>query len=781
MTKQLTIVSCCMGGNQVTAIDLIKPIADKLGMNFITISEWPTHDILWTHDTWLSELAKADIVVCCQRPTQPAKSGSRVTQAQSLGIPVCASPMLAYKQAIVHGETGFICDTLEEWSTCLTLLRDDADLRKRMGAAAQLAVQNYSIDAVGRQWLNLLEGLSRESCEPPQVDIVIPTWNNLLYLKECIKSIRLNTDWPCNIIVVNSGTDGTNEWLNQHNPDIIAYNHPTRLHFAAAVNMGIRLGKAPYVCILNDDTILAQHWLPALMHEAMKPRVAGVNPWSNCDCGWLHHESPVVGGVQLHPGMSYEQVQRIIPQLYVQRHEKVVTKRDWLAMFCTLIPRYIIDKVGDLDENFKSGCEDVDYCKRILAQFPNHQFVTTFDSWVFHFGGATRKSAENSSYEIHQREDRENQFYLQKKYAENPPQTPLYVNKPIFVLYTGPGWEKWSPKNVDAGGIGGSETCAVYVAREFARRGYQSIVYGDPGSDAGTYDGVEYKPYDQFDLNLDIDILVSSRRPDLFELPVKARKKICWVHDIWVHPDPKAYIFQDKIDQFFVLSPWHQEFFCKHHNIPREKAFITRNAIDLNRFVIPLPRVRGRMIYSSSPDRGLDVLLDCLPLIRRRVPEAHLKVFYGMDNLLKASKIRNNPHELAWIRNLESQLNQPGVEYVGRIGQKELANEFLQAELWAYPTAFTETSCITAIEAMAAGVPVVTSNLAALSTTVGVDGGVLLDGHNASEAYRNSFVELCCYVLGNPDVWQELSARGKRKSSRLGWTNLIDEWMEELK
>lgn len=767
-----------MGGNQAN-VDFLRPIIYKLGMKLVTISEWIGHDIRWDQKTWLAELNKADIVVCAQRHAlQPAKSNNRVTQAQYLGKPVCASPLQAYKEAIVDGETGFICDTPQDWEQRLLELRDNIVLRRSMGNAARESAQkSYSIDAVGGYWLHILSNLAKEACNPPKVDIVIPTWNNLRYLQECVKSIRANTDWPHNIIVVNSGTDDTATWLSQQ-ADIIHTSSTERLHFSAANNTGLKLSKSPYVCLLNDDTIVSKHWLSAMMHEAMKPGIGAVNPFSNCDKGWLHNESWFIDGVSLHPGMSFESVSHIIPGIYTAKHPKLVTHREWVAFFCTVLPREAIDQVGWLDENFKSGCEDLDYCKR-LAKL-GYKFVTTDDAVVFHFGGSTRKNAESLSFERHHHEDRTNQDYLKAKYQNSMTDLQQMKSKPVFVLYTGPGWEKWSPQNLNAGGIGGSETCAIHVAKEFAKRGYQSVVYGDPGHAVGFHDGVEYLPHEKFDRSRPIDILISSRKPELFQSPVNAKKKICWVHDIFVHPDPNANIFADKIDKFFVLSPWHQEFFCRHHRLPTSKTYLTRNGIDLNRFSKKLPKMRGRMIYSSSPDRGLDVLLDCMPKIRARVPEAHLKVFYGFDNWKLAIQSRNNPHEVAWMKRIESQLNQPGVEYVGRVDQNRLADEFLQAELWGYCTGFTETSCITAMEAMASGTPVVTSNLAALSTTVGVDGGILIDGDNKSEAYQHAFVEVCSRVLTDYNMWLELSARGKRKAATLSWSSVVDEWLKEL-
>lgn len=422
--SKLKVMSCSMGGN-VQNVDFLRPIIDSLGMSLTVISEWPQHDIRWHRDTWLEHLAKADIVVCPQRHTlQPAKSNNRVTQAQALGKPVLASPLQAYCEAIVHGETGYLCVVPEQWAHYLQLLRDDPRLRKKIGKAGQQSARKrYSIDVIGQQWLNLLKQVSTSAANPPAVDVIIPTWNNLPYLQECINSIKVNTDWPCNIIVVNSGTDDTANWLGRYHPDVVVHNHSERLHFSAANNIGLRLAKNPYVCFLNDDTIVAQHWLPALMHEAMKPDVAGVNPFSNCDMGWLHNEQVNVGGVNLHPGMTLQTIKPIIPQLYTQRHNKVVTDRDWLAFFCTLMPRAVIDQVGELDEDFKSGCEDLDYCIRVKKHNPKYRFVTTFDSFVFHFGGATRKNSEKFDKRIHELEDHENQQLVKRKHQELNPKT----------------------------------------------------------------------------------------------------------------------------------------------------------------------------------------------------------------------------------------------------------------------------------------------------------------------------------------------------------------------
>ena len=800
---RVRVVWCGMGGNAKNC-DFLRPIMDELGMEFMTISEWSDATRPWKADRWLEDLADADIVIAPQRvQLQPCKSNTKATQAMSLGLPVVASPLTAYDEAIIEGETGFICRTPEDWKTALTALRDDQSLRERIGQAAKKAVEKeYSPDAITRAWISVLEALCLENCNPPAVDIIIPTYNNLEYLKACVESIRKNTDWPYNLIIVDSGTDGTADWIRQE-PQIFAWHHSdTRLHFSEANNVGLRLGKAPFVCLLNDDTIVSQGWLTGLMHEAMKPGVGAVGPFSNCDQTWLHNDRITVGDRDLHPGMSMDQVRDILPAIQTFRRPKTIHPREWLAFYCTLLPRQVVSEIGLLDEDFKSGCEDRDYCYRI--EKAGYRFLQTYDSWVFHFGGRTRTITKTENAERHIAEDAYNYDVLNRKHPgsmKQPvsaprPQTapvsapvPTASRKPVFVLYTGGAWERWSPRNVDGEGIGGSETCAVHVAREFARQGWRSIVFGDCAGFEGEYDGVQYVDHAKFvDFvrNETMDFFVSSRRPEAFSVPIRAARTACWVHDIWLDRNPNADLHVDQVGKFLVLSPWHRDFFLKHHRgVPPEKLHITRDVIDLSRYADRVRKAPGRLVYSSSPDRGLDCLMDLLPSIQQEVPDTELHVFYGFHNWETSARQRGDQALLQRIEALKQRLaSQRGVVFRGRVGQRDLAREQMKAEVFAYPTWFTETFCITAAEHMAAGAAVVTTDVAALPTTVG-DAGVIVPvphdtfdcGLTDDPTFRTRFVEECIRALTDAKHREDLAERGRQKAKGYGIEGIVDEWL----
>lgn len=100
----------------------------------------------------------------------------------------------------------------------------------------------------------------------PVFSIIIPSWNNLPYLKVCVDSIRKNSAYPHQIIVhVNEGTDGTLEWVQNEGLD---YTFSERnIGVCQACNMMRTRVKTDYIFYLNDDMYLLPGWDTALMDE----------------------------------------------------------------------------------------------------------------------------------------------------------------------------------------------------------------------------------------------------------------------------------------------------------------------------------------------------------------------------------------------------------------------------------------------------------------------------------------------------------------------------------
>lgn len=99
--------------------------------------------------------------------------------------------------------------------------------------------------------------------------IVVPTWNNLDYLKLCIASIEENSAYAHEIIVhVNEDADGTLAWVREK-----GYRHsfaPKNLGVAVSVNLAASLATKPWLLYLNDDMWVCPGWDTALVAEIEK-------------------------------------------------------------------------------------------------------------------------------------------------------------------------------------------------------------------------------------------------------------------------------------------------------------------------------------------------------------------------------------------------------------------------------------------------------------------------------------------------------------------------------
>jgi len=89
--------------------------------------------------------------------------------------------------------------------------------------------------------------------------ILVPTWNNLEYLKLCVMSIRKNSALPYQLLVhVNEGTDGTREWLES---EAIQYTFSDRnLGVCMSLNEVAMHATQPWIAYLNDDMYCCPGW-----------------------------------------------------------------------------------------------------------------------------------------------------------------------------------------------------------------------------------------------------------------------------------------------------------------------------------------------------------------------------------------------------------------------------------------------------------------------------------------------------------------------------------------
>lgn len=349
-----------------------------------------------------------------------------------------------------------------------------------------------------------------------------------------------------------------------------------------------------------------------------------------------------------------------------------------------------------------------------------------------------------------------------------------------IVMWIGPAIEAWDPLSPNTKGVGGSETACIEVCKNLAHMGHKVTVYGCCPDSEGIYDGVVYKHFERLrDEAINCDVFISSRAPSIMAAnKVRAKLSLLWVHDIHVGPpSPDLDRWLLKFDRILCLSQWHKQFFLSvYPGLHPDRVVVTRNGIDPKRFAQALPKT-NRAIFSSSPNRGLDTLLVNWPFVRQKVPDAELHVYYGFDVWEAFARGRNDPAELADIQRyktaLENAVRGGGVFWHGRVDQRTLAEAFLRSKVWAYPTNFSETSCISAMEAQAAGAVPVCTKLAALPETV--QHGILIEpGPN----YGNYWVEYVARLLSDENYRLGYANEGRQWAlSNLSWSGLASDWV----
>jgi len=334
--------------------------------------------------------------------------------------------------------------------------------------------------------------------------------------------------------------------------------------------------------------------------------------------------------------------------------------------------------------------------------------------------------------------------------------------------------------------LGGSETIGLQMARTLKQQGHEVIVFSNCERE-GDYNGVQYLNVSRFPewaIYTPHDITIVQRDPQAFSFRINSKLHILWSHDLALNrftPLVRGTLWN--VDQVWVLSEFMKDQYKEVYKLPDEAFKVTRNGID--RYLLPAPRPleqrdRNKVIYTARPERGMDIVLEkTFPRLLEKLP--NLKLYLaGYDNRVQHLAGLYNK-----IDNLIAGLGDK-VVHLGALRKEDLYEHYRTSMLYLYPSDFEEISCITAMECMAVGLPMVGSFRAALPETLGNQAGKLIweDDARGSE-YQGRFITESLELLTNEDKWKENSAAGYERSKLFGleslgqeWSKLFDEYFE---
>ena len=219
---------------------------------------------------------------------------------------------------------------------------------------------------------------------------------------------------------------------------------------------------------------------------------------------------------------------------------------------------------------------------------------------------------------------------------------------------------------------------------------------------------LKYLPDESFK---DINLILNSTNHDLIE---RDKINVLWVHHFVNQKEiqnlgSKDYV--DKLDWIVFNSNWNFEKYVYQFKIPESKSIVIRNAIEKIDFE-KKPKDKISLIYHTTPWRGLVHLLKVfknLNLENVVLNVCSSTIIYGkkFDDQL-GKKYENIFNECKNTKN---------VNYSGFLENKKIIELLKNMHIFSHPSIWPETSCISAIEAMASGCEVITTNLGALYET----------------------------------------------------------------
>ena len=203
------------------------------------------------------------------------------------------------------------------------------------------------------------------------------------------------------------------------------------------------------------------------------------------------------------------------------------------------------------------------------------------------------------------------------------------------------------------------------------------------------------------------------------KIPLHPTKlNILWQKNSYDQPNLAPW-FKDKsnhskYDWYVFNSNWNYEKFRDHFDIPTERSVIIKNGIDniepRNQIIESNRKIK--IIHQSTPWRGLSVLLGAMQLVKN--PNIQLDVYSSCEVYGKAFAEANDKHYQALY---DQARKLPNVSYIGYKPNEYIKENLKNYDLYVYPSIWEETFCISALEAMAAGLYIITTDYGALFET----------------------------------------------------------------
>jgi UDP-glucose:(glucosyl)LPS alpha-1,2-glucosyltransferase len=260
------------------------------------------------------------------------------------------------------------------------------------------------------------------------------------------------------------------------------------------------------------------------------------------------------------------------------------------------------------------------------------------------------------------------------------------------------------------------------------------------------------------------------------------KKHIYWVHDLAGDPEVahlKSGNWQN-FDKIVFVSNWQQQMYKTVLGVPYSAGTVIKNGIT------PIeshekPEGVIRLVYFSTPHRGLDILVNVFSQLAKQYDNIELDIISSFE--LYGWKERDKP----FLPIFNYCKRHPKINYYSSMSNEQIREHLKKCHIFAYPSKWEETSCLCLIEAMSAGLLCVHSSLGALPET-SMNLTMMYDYHEDDRSHAEIFysnlkqaIDLYSSAKNFPRIMESVNEGKKMVDSANNWENKKVQWENLLR
>ena len=257
-------------------------------------------------------------------------------------------------------------------------------------------------------------------------------------------------------------------------------------------------------------------------------------------------------------------------------------------------------------------------------------------------------------------------------------------------------------------------------------------------------------------------------------------KNILYCHDLAMEPENK--ILKDngweKFDHFVFVSYWQRDQYILIYGIPYSRCTVIQNSIELEYSPLQKQTDKIRLIYHTTPHRGLELVYPIVDELSKEYDNIHLDVYssfgvYGWEQ-------RDEPYKELF----DKIKNHSHMAYHGAVSNSTVLEALRDSHIFLFPSIWQETSCIAMIEAIRSGVLVVHPSYGALQETA-VDATIMYEYTEVANDHANMAFSVVKNLLAaqkiQPELFNNMTNSERFILPKNGINNFTNSWNNLLR